>query len=156
MNETLEGIKVKGCYRLNIVNPDGEIAGDSGWCENNIMNLGFNKFLVMNLGSIAGKLYISHMALGSGGTIATDQTALAGEVGTRTAVTAATSATSKTLRLTATFAAGWHSSAAAFNISNIGLFDSVSDGTLFAANTYASSSCASNQAVNCTYDVVFS
>ncbi len=78
---------------------------------------------------------------------ATDTT-LDGEVGTRQAVTAASSSGSKTARFTATFAAGWHSSAGAYNISNIGLFNSVSTGTLFAGNTYASSSCASNQAVN--------
>ena len=155
--EQNDSVKVKGSFRLNIMNPEGtEIVGDSGWCENSIMNLGFNKFLIMNLISSTGKLYVSHMALGTGGTVATDQTALAGEVGTRTAVTAATSSTSKTAHFTATFAAGWHSSGAAHNISQIGLFDSVSDGSLFAANTYASSSCASNQAVNCTYDIVFS
>jgi hypothetical protein len=47
----------------------------------------------------------------------------------------------------------WH---LAYNISNIGLFNSSSTGTLFAGNTYASSSCASNQAVNITYDITFS
>lgn len=153
-NET--GIKVKGMFRVAIVDRDGKFAGDSGWQENNIMNLGFNQYLVMALGSIAGSKYISHMALGTGGTVATDQTALAGEVGSRTAVTAATSNTSKTLRLTATFAAGWHSSGSAHNISNIGLYNSESGGTLFSGNTFASSSCASNQAVNATYDIIFS
>lgn len=151
-----EGVKVHGMFRVQIANQDGTFVGDSGWINNNIMNLGFNQFLVSALGSISGSKYISHMALGSGGTIATDQTALAGEVGTRTAVTAATSSTSKTLRLTATFAAGWHTSGAAYSISNLGLFNSLTGGTLFSANTYASSSCASNQAVNCTYDIIFS
>jgi len=151
-----DSIKIKGMFRVKIVNPDGTFAGDSGWQKNNVMNLGFNKFLVMSLGSITGSLYISHMALGTGGTIATDQTALAGEVGTRTAVTAATSNTSKALNLTATFASGWHSSATAHDISNIGLFNSVSGGSMFAGNTYASSSCASNQAVNASYVITFS
>lgn len=151
-----EGIKVKGMFRVRIVNPDGTFAGDSGWRENNIMNLGFNQYLVMALGSISGSKYISHMALGTGGTVATDQTALAGEVGSRTTLTAATSNTSKTLNLTATFAAGWHDSGSAHAISNIGLYNSATGGTLFSANTYASSSCASNQAVNCTYNIVFS
>jgi hypothetical protein len=151
-----ESIKVKGMFRVKIVNPDGTFAGDSGWQENNVMNLGFNKYIVMSLGSITGSLYISHMALGTGGSIATDQTALAGEVGTRTAVTAATSNTSKALNLTATFASSWHSSAAAHAISNIGLFNSLSAGSLFAANTYASSTCASNQAVQASYVISFS
>lgn len=154
MNEDV--LKVKGMFRVRIVDPDGSFAGDSGWQTNTITNLGFNQYLVMSLGSIAGSKYLSHLALGTGGTIATDATALAGEVGSRTAVTAASSSTSKTLRLTATFAAGWHTSASAHNISNIGLFNTSSGGTVFAGNTYASSSCASNQAVNATYDIIFS
>lgn len=151
-----DGVKLKNFSRVRIVNEDGSIAGDSGFVGlNTVSNLGFNQYLVMSLGSIAGSKYLTHLALGTGGTIATDATALAGEVGSRTAVTAASSSSSKTLRLTATFAAGWHDSGSAHNISNIGLFNTSSGGTIFAGNTYASSSCASNQAVNATYDVTF-
>jgi hypothetical protein len=151
-----DGVKLKNFSRVQIVNETGEIVGDSGFVgPNTVVNLGFNQYLVMSLGSLSGSKYISYMALGTGGTIATDATALAGEVGTRTAVTAASSSSSKTLRLTATFAAGWHTSASAHNISNIGLFNTSSSGTIFAGNTYASSSCASNQAVNATYDITF-
>ncbi len=138
-----EGVGVRGFYRVRIVEPTGEIVGDSGWQQNQIANLGFNQFLVSALGSIAGSKYVSHVGLGTGGVPATDDTTLSGEVGTRQAVTAATSATSKALGMTATFASGWHTSGSAHNISNIGLFNSVSGGTLFAGNTYASSSCAS-------------
>jgi hypothetical protein len=150
-----DGIKVKGMFRVRIVNPDGTFAGDSGWNENLVTNDGFDKYLVKALGSIAGSLYISHIGLGTGSAPGAAHTDLDGEVGTRQAVTVATSATSKTLRCTATFAAGWHSSGVAHAISNIGLFNSVSAGTLFAGTTYASSSCASNQAVNTTYDITF-
>lgn len=155
--QVAEGIRLKNFSRVQIVEEDGRIVGDSGFVgPNTVVNLGFNQYLVMSLGSISGSKYLTHFALGTGGTIATDATALAGEVGSRTAVTAATSSSSKTLRLTATFAAGWHTSASAHNISNIGIFNTSSGGTIFAGNTYASSSCASNQAVNCTYDIVFS
>ena len=150
-----EKVSLRGFYRIQIVDGD-KIVGDSGYHQNQVTNLGFNQFLVSALGSISGSKYISHLALGTGGAPAASDTALAGEVGTRTAVTAATSSSSKTLRLTATFAAGWHTSASAHNISNIGAFNSLSAGTLFAGNTYASSSCASNQAVNTTYDFIFS
>ena len=150
-----DGVRVKGAFRLRIVNPDGTFAGDSGWNENLVTDLGFNKYLVSALGSIAGSLFISHIGLGTGSAPGAAATSLDGEVGTRQAVTVATSATSKTLRCTATFAAGWHSSGVAHAISNIGLFNSVSAGTLFAGTTYASSSCASNQAVNTTYDITF-
>lgn len=153
--ETREAIQLRGFYRVQIVDGD-KVVGDSGFYENQVTNLGFNQYLVSALGSISGSKYISHLALGTGGAPAASDTSLSGEVGTRTAVTAATSSSSKTLRLTATFAAGWHTSASAHNISNIGAFNSSSGGTLFAGNTYASSSCASNQAVNATYDFIFS
>jgi hypothetical protein len=155
LEPTHDAVKVRGFYHVQIVDGD-KIVGDSGWNANQVTNLGFNQFLVSALGSISGSKYVSHMALGTSGAPAAADTALTGEVGTRTAVTAATSSSSKTLRLTATFAAGWHTSAGAFNISNIGLYNSSSSGTLFAGNTYASSSCASNQAVNATYDIIFS
>ncbi len=151
-----EAIRVKGAFRLNIVEPDGKIVGDSGWVKNLVTNLGFNQYLVSAIGSIAGSKYVSHVGLGTGAGPAAADTALGSEVGTRQSVTAATSNTSKTVRFTATFAAGWHTSASAFNISSIGLFNSSSGGTLFSGTTYASSSCASNQAVNVTYDLVFS
>jgi hypothetical protein len=159
--DVLEGIKVKGMFRVQLVEVDPEhpeevkVVGDSGWLHNQVTNLGFNQYLVSALGSIAGSKYVSHMALGTGGAPAAADTSLAGEVGTRQAVTAATSSTSKAVRFTSTFAAGWHTSASAHNISNIGLFNSSSGGTLFAGNTFASSSCASNQAVNTTYDITF-
>ena len=149
-----ERMRVRGFSHVQIMDGD-KIVGDSGWNENTVTNLGFNQFLVSALGSIAGSKYVSHVGLGSGAGPAAGDTALGSEVGTRQGVTAATSSGSKTARFTATFAAGWHSSAAAFNISSIGLFNSLSGGTLFSGNTYASSSCASNQAVNTTYDIIF-
>lgn len=152
-----DGIRVRGFYRVRIVDAEtGEVQGDSLWNENQVTNLGFNQYLVSALGSISGSKYVSHVGLGTGGAPAASDTSLSGEVGTRQAVTAATSSSSKTVRFTSTFAAGWHTSSEAHNISNIGLFNSSSGGTLFAGNTYASSSCASNQAVNVTYDIIFS
>ena len=41
------------------------------------------------------------------------------------------------------------------NLSNIGLFATSAAGTLFAGNTFASSSCATNQNVNVTYNINF-
>lgn len=152
-----EPIKVKGMFHLQICDPDGSIVGDSGWVHNQVTNEGFRQFLVMAIGSIAGSKYIAHVGLGTGAGPAAGDTSLGSEVGTRQAVTpSSTVAGSKTVRFTATFAAGWHSSGAAFNISSIGLFSTNTAGTLFSGTTYASSSCASNQAVNITYDLVFS
>ena len=153
-------MKVKGSFRLQIVedkNGKPTVVGDSGWKTNLITNLGFNQYLVSTLGGIAGSKQITHIAIGTGGApIATDTT-LAGEQTVREAVTAATSSGSKTVRFTATFASQDSFVTAAKNISNIGLFNSVTSavGTLFAGNTFVSSACATNQNVNATYDIIF-
>jgi hypothetical protein len=146
---------VRGFYRVAIENEDGSLAGDSGWKENQVTNLGFNEFLVKSLGSISGSLYLSYVALGTGAIPASDATSLAGEVSKRTTFTAATSNTSKALNITATFSSTGSFVTATKNISNIGLFNSSSSGTLFAGNTYASSSCATNQNVNVSYVISF-
>ena len=148
-----EGIRVRGFFRVQIEDEQDGIVGDSGWQENVITNLGFLN-VVNQLGtSLTGSKH-SHLALGSGGAPATNATLLGGEVEVRAALTAASSG-STALQMTATFA-----SAASFvtntqNISNIGVFGTSSGGTLLSGNTYASSSCATNQAVNATYTWTF-
>jgi len=152
----MDGIKVKGSYRLHLVAETGEIVGDSGWLQNQITNDGFDQFLAKALGAIAGSKQVSHMAIGSGTVPGATATSLNGEVVKRAAVTAASSSSSKAVRFTATF-----DSAASFvtntqNIANVGLFNSSATGTLFAGNTFASSSVATNQSVYATYDITFS
>lgn len=154
-------VKVKGMFRVQISeDKDGNprIVGDSGWKQNQITNLGFNQYLVSALGSISGSKYVSHISVGTGGAPAASDTQIAGEQSVREAVTAATSSSSKTVRFTATFASADSFVTATKNLSNIGLYNSVTTntGTLFAGNTYASSACATNQNVNATYDIIFS
>jgi hypothetical protein len=151
-------IGIKGMFRLHIVNADGTLAGDSGWRENQVVNLGFNEYLVSTLGGIAGSKVITHAALGSGTVPGAAATTLDGEVEVRAAVTAATTTGSKTLRCTATFASSDSFVTNTQNISNIALAQTSTQGaaTIFAGNTYASSSCATNQNVNVTYDIIFS
>jgi hypothetical protein len=62
---------------------------------------------------------------------------------------------STALRCTGTFASSDSFVTAVESISNIGLFRSSTGGTIFAGNTYDSSSCATNQNVNYTYDITF-
>lgn len=150
-----EAMRVRGFFRVAIEDPDGKIVGDSGWKENQVTNLGFNEYLVKSLGSISGSLYVNRVALGTGGAPAAADTTLAGEVVQRTTFTAATSSTSKALNITATFSSSGSFVTDTRNISNIGLFNSSSGGTLFAGNTYASSSCATNQNVNISYVITF-
>ena len=152
-----EGIKVTGMFRINITE-DGKLVGDSGWKKNQVTNLGFNQYLVSAIGSIAGSKYVSHAAVGTGGAPAAADTTLSGEQSVRNAVTAATSSGSKTVRFTGTFASADSFVTATKNLSNIGLFNTstAAGGTLFAGNTYASSSVFTNQNLNYTYDIIFS
>lgn len=151
-----EGMKIRGFSRIHIVDPDGTVVGDSGWHENQVVNLGFNWYLAGALGAIANSSQVSYMALGTGGAPAAADTGLSGEVESRTTVTAATSGTSKAVRFTATFTSAQSFVTNNQNISNIGLFRSASGGTLFSGNAYASSTVATNQNVNATYDITFS
>lgn len=149
-----DGILVKGAFRLNIVE-NGEVVGDSGWLSNQVTNEGFRNYMARTLGAISGSLQVSHLALGTGGAPAASDTSLAGEVVKRQAVTAATSSTSKAVLFTGTFSSANSFVTNTQNISNIGLFNSSSTGTLFAGNTFASSSCATNQDVNVSYAISF-
>lgn len=160
MKNKNDGIKVKGMFRLHLTE-NGKIIGNSGWKPNQVVNLGFNQYLVFNLGTGAGtSKNVSHVALGTGSAPAAADTALLGEgdISKRAAVTAASSTASKTVRFTATFNSTDSFVTATKNISNIGLFNTsaVTTGTIFAGNTYTSSACATNQNVNVTYDIIFS
>lgn len=156
-----ECVKIRGFFHLQITDPEGHVVGDSGEIENLITNEGKRLFLAQALGSIAGSMYVSRVGLGTGGAPIASDTTLAGEcVGTnatvqRPTVTAATSG-STAVQFTATFSSSNSFVTTTQNISNIGLFNSSTGGTLFAGNTYASSSCATNQNVNVTYTITFS
>lgn len=159
--ETQESMKVRGFFRLQL-EEDGEIVGDSGWHENQVTNDGFRWYLAANLGGTTGSLQVSHAALGTGAAPAAGDTTLSGEVthnaSGRDAVTAATSSDSKAVRFTGTFASADSHNTATINISNIGLFQQSNTNTasIFAGAAYASSSWATNQSVNYTYDISFS
>ena len=85
-------------------------------------------------------------------------TTLEGEVEVRSAGTFATTTGSKTLDIRATFASSDSFVTNTQNIANIGLGHTSTQGaaTIFAGNTYASSSCATNQQVETTYQIIFS
>jgi hypothetical protein len=154
---TNEDIRAKGFFRLNVVNQDGSVAGDTGWRKNQIVNNGFQNFLMYLLAGSAGSLRPSHAALGTGTVPASNATSLAGELteaSGRVALTTGTSG-SKTVQYTFTLNSGVI--AAASTIQNVGLFSGSTQagGTMMAGNTYATSSLATNQAVNGTYQIQF-
>ena len=158
---TKSAIKVRGFFRVQITeNKDGKemIVGNSGWRKNQVTNLGFEQYLAQTLAGMAGSKTVSHMALGTGGAPAAVDTSLAGEImsSTQRKTVSPSTIASKTAQFTAAFASSASFVTAAVNLSNVGLFNTSTGGTLFAGNTYTSSSCATNQNVNATYQIRFS
>ena len=160
MSETpKQGIKIHGFTRVQI-EENGKVIGDTGFQgPNQVTNLGFLNFLVKLIGASAGSSQVGFVAIGTGAAPASNATTLPGEVMSSTQRKAVTFATvgSTTAQFTATFSSSDSFLSAAANISNIGLF-AASDtaATIFAGNTYASSSCDTNQNVNVTYQIRFS
>lgn len=152
-----EKTRVRGFFRLDIVNPDGKVAQKGAWQENQIVNNGYQDFLMYLLAGSAGSLRPSHAALGTGTVPASNATTLAGELTETSARMALTTGTSgsKTVQYTFTLASGVI--AAASTIQNVGLFSGSTQGggTMMAGNTYATSALATNQAVNGTYNIAF-
>ena len=160
MSETpKQGIKIHGFTRVQI-EENGKVIGDTGFQgPNQVTNLGFLNFLVKLIGASAGSSQIGFVAIGTGGAPASNATTLPGEIMSSTQRKAVTFATvgSTTAQFTATFSSSDSFLTAAANISNIGLFAaSNTDASIFAGNTYASSSCDTNQNVNVTYQIRFS
>ena len=159
--ENKDGIKVRGFFHLQITEDD-EIVGDSGWQENTVTNAGFERYLSYVFAQSANSAQIGWAAVGTGGAPAAGSTLLAGEVthnaSGRDQVTATTSSDSKAARYTGTFASANSHNTTTINISNIGLFQgsTTNSSTLFAGASYNSSSWATNQSINYTYDISFS
>ncbi len=157
----VEGIKARGFFRLQIQDQDGKVAGDTGWRENQVTNLGFEQYLCYALGTAVGTpKNVSHAMLGTGTVPGAAATSLDGEItdvaGTRCAVTPTTIA-SKTVQFAFTLASSVYT--AAKTIQNVGLINHSSTataGTIFAGNTYTTSALATNQSVNGSYQIRFS
>lgn len=162
-------IKVKGFFRVQL-EENGKIVGDSGidekgklingdgFLENQIVNDGFLNYLVKSLMGAAGSMQVGYVALGTGGVPLAADNSLAGEIMASTQRKAPTTSSigSTTAQFVATFASSNSFLTAAANLSNIGLFASSAANNMFAGNTYASSSCNTNQNVNMTYQIRFS
>ena len=159
-NQTKDEVGLKGCFRLRI-REDDKIVGDSGWLKNLVTNDGIEKFFAYSFAGSAGSLQVSHLSIGTGGVPASNDTALAGEsiVSSRRGAVALAftqrvdSTNTATMQFAATLASSDSFVTAAANISNIGLFNSSSAGTLMAGNTYTSSALATNQNVEMSYQI---
>lgn len=177
-----DGVKVKGFFRIRITEGDLDhpetlkVVGDSGVDENgNLINgdgllpnlvtsAGFQQFLALTLAGSAGSKTVSHMAVGTGGAPASNDTSLSGEIthasNSRKTVSPTTAASGAGYNVS--FAAAFNSSdsflTATANLSNVGLFNTstTNAGTMFAGNTYASSAVATNNNLQITYAIKFS
>jgi len=152
-------VRIHGFSRVAI-EEGGKIVGDSGFIgPNQITNLGFLNFLVKLLGASAGSSQIGYVALGTGGVPASDATTLGGEImgSTQRKAVTFTSVGNTTAQFTASFYSADSFLTASAALSNIGLFAvTATNATLFAGNTYTSSTCATNQNVFVTYQIRFS
>lgn len=161
MSRATDEIKVRGFFRINIIEhlPNGKqkIVGDSGYRKNLTVNLGFQDYICKTLAGASGSKTVSHVAIGTGAAPAATDTSLAGEIMSSTQrVTVSTSIiSSKTLQFTAAFLSANSFLTATANLSNVGLFNTSSTGTLLCGNTFTSSACATNQSVNITYQLRF-
>jgi hypothetical protein len=151
-----QGAILKGFYRLQlgeVIDGKQEIVGDSGWRENEVTNLGFANYVCNLIGALGGSKQVGMIMIGTGTEPGVAHTALDGETMRQTCGNALVA--SKTMRATAAIASGDHPGGTP-DISNIGLIENtVSDGTLFAGNTFASSTWNSNQGLSATYELRF-
>lgn len=149
-----EKMNVKGFAKMQLLDAkSGKIVGDSGWVKNQVVDLGFQDYIVGAVGGLGGSKQVSNMAIGTGGAPAASATALSGETGVR--VTTSNSViSSKTLQATAQFSGT--AMGTTCTIQNVALVNTSSGGTILAGTTYATSQWASNQNVNATYQLRFS
>jgi hypothetical protein len=160
--------KPRGFFRVQITEDGKGVLGDSGWQENQVTNDGVTNYVIKSLIGSAGPSSVAWMGLGTGTAPGAADTTLNGEIYHKSASSVSNSrasvatsvVSSRTARFTAAFNSANQFVTASVNISNVGLFAAsltslANNGTLFAGNTYTSSSCATNQNVNVTYDITF-
>ena len=154
-------IKVKGFYRLQIVDETGKIVGDTGRRQNTITAAGWQYCIGGLPLKCTGAYDAEYGALGSGtDAITSDQSVLDVLITTTAAYVALSTAQSAdsagaTARVTFQYAST-NMSATSARIAEIGLHSANTSGGLVCAATFDASTVSSNQSVNCTYDITFS
>ena len=144
---------LRGFLRVHLGEDDEDgnpvVVGDSGWVENQITDLGWEKFILSSIGAVAGSLQVDRCVLGTGGIPASDATACPGETRRSSGIGVVTSG-SFTLQFTTNFVSG----TAGGDIDVCCLCnDTASAGTIMCGTSFGSSTWASNQAVSVTYEL---
>jgi hypothetical protein len=155
------GVGLHGFYRLQIVDQEtGEVVGDTGLKKNIIVSGGLTKYMTYVFAASAGSSVIGMAALGSDTFANSDITASTIQPGSLATSLYKTVAKTFTTRAassdgdSAVYTATWASGTSTAKIANVALY-ATTGVQFFAAGTFASSSVASNQAVNLTYNIVF-
>lgn len=158
------GLAIDGFYRVNIVDPDGTIKGDTGYKHNLITSDGLTTYISYLFGSSAGSVRCAYMQLGSlQSSLASGASILPGEYGkslmasiaSTQITTRAASTNGDTVRMLATFVSNSIISATNQTIACIGLYQTTGASSIFCGGSFAASTLGNSQAINCTYDVVF-
>lgn len=151
-----EKAAVRGFFRMQL-EEDGKVVGDSGWNENQVTNDGITQYLVnWVLGDTGNGKSVTHMAIGTGGAPASNATTIGGQLanGKRAAVSTSV-VSSRTAQFTAGFASADSFLTASADISNVGLVNAsaTNAGTFLCGAAFASSSIATNNNLNITYQI---
>lgn len=163
-NPIVEKSEAGGFFRIQITEDGKGVVGDSGWKKNQLTNAGVNVYLSQWLCAGASGQYVQFMALGTGTVPASNATSQDGEITHRADSRKSVSTSivsSRTAQFTASFGSAASFVTTTVTLQNIGLWNSslatnsATTGTLFAGNTYTTSSCATNQNVNVTYQIRF-
>ena len=155
-----EGITAKGFFRLNILNPDGKVVGDTGWKKNQVVNLGFQDYLCKTMAGSTGSKVITYGIIGTGTAPGAAATSLNGEItdaaANRCAVTP-TIIASKTVQFAFSLASNVCTEAKTIqNVALINHSSTATAGTIFCGNTYVTSALATNQSIAASYQIRFS
>lgn len=162
--EPKSGVGIEGFYRVNIVDPDGTVKGDSGWKHNIIPSGGLTGYISYLFAGSAGSSRVGYMQLGSlVSSLATNDSSLAGEygkslmasIGATQFTSRAASAAGDSVRFLATFVSGSIISATNQTIGCIGLYNTTAANSIMCGGSFTASTLGSNQAINCSYTVVF-
>jgi len=145
-------IGLKGFLRINIVDKKTrKIVGDSGWIQNQITDYGLEScFVACPIG--AGSIQAAGIILGSGTNPASSTASLPNS---NTKYYAAFAQSSVIGSLTARMTASFDGTLGAATMANMGLL-AASTGSLLAGKTFASSALATDQDINCSYEIRYS
>jgi len=157
---------MNGFYRVAITDPDGTIRGDSGYKKNTVSNLGVANYIAYAFASSGGSTSImpKYMHLGSlqsshasslVNVTGAFNLSLAQSIASTGHTTRAAQTDGHTVRFLATFVSN-SIATTTITIAAIGLFHTTNATSAMCAGSFASSTMGSAQAINCTYDIVFS